>query len=278
MSHGDLMKIFNLFADRVVRNEEPASKHINVLTHCDDDTLLDKSGKLIKIIKLSGIDFVTKDIQALNQFKFRRNNLFKTISSEFAFYFWDVRRRVNYFPEGLFVDGFAQEVNNKYRKKIEDSQMFHTELYLAIITKQPEGLIQKGFSLLKWLSRSLDKEANKIYLRKRHKELNDLTRKVLSTFSDYHAELLSTYEKNGVKFSAPFEFISRLINFDSFSVPLGIADTSRLLPRKRLFFNNKSGTIEMRSADGAKKFAAILSIKGYSPVTQQGILNELNSL
>ena len=34
--------------------------------------------------------------------------------------------------------------------------------------------------------------------------------------------------------------------------------------------------IEIRSADGSKKFAAMLSIKGYSPTTYQGILNELS--
>src|SRR5579864_8300799 len=117
MGHGEFMQISKFIGNRIVKNEERASKHINVLTH-DDDTLLDKSGKLIKIIKLSGLDFATKDSQTLNHFKFRRNNLLKSISSEFAFYFWDVRRKVNPFPDGVFPNGFASELNEKYKQQI----------------------------------------------------------------------------------------------------------------------------------------------------------------
>ena len=65
-----------------MQREEYASKHINLLAHYDDDTLLDKSGKLIKIIQLSGIDYLTKDAQTLDTFKNRRNNLLKSFSSE----------------------------------------------------------------------------------------------------------------------------------------------------------------------------------------------------
>ena len=42
--------------DRVMRGEEQASKHINILSNYDDTTLLDKSGKLIQIIRIAGID------------------------------------------------------------------------------------------------------------------------------------------------------------------------------------------------------------------------------
>ena len=42
-------------ADLIYKQEENASKHINVLTHYTKDALLDKSGKLIKIFKLFSI-------------------------------------------------------------------------------------------------------------------------------------------------------------------------------------------------------------------------------
>jgi type IV secretion system protein VirB4 len=80
--------------------------------HYDDDTLLDKSGKLIKIIKLSGLDFVTKDEQTLDAYKNRRNNLLKSFSSEFALYFWDIRRKTADYAAGKFSEGLANEINN----------------------------------------------------------------------------------------------------------------------------------------------------------------------
>jgi type IV secretory pathway VirB4 component len=69
MNLGDIMtNIFN-----TVKREEQASRHINILMHYDNDTLLDKNDKLIKIIKLSGIDCFTKDNLVLNSYKNNRN-------------------------------------------------------------------------------------------------------------------------------------------------------------------------------------------------------------
>lgn len=271
-----MKKIWN--TNRIIKGEAQACKQINVLTHYDDDTLLDKSGKLIKIVKLSGLDFVTKDTQTLDTFKTRRNNLLKSFSSDFAFYFWEVRRKTKLYPQGEFQEGFAKEINDKYKQKIDKSEMFHTELYLAVMTKQPEGFINKSFSIINLFNQAFDKYLKQEYLRKWHQELNSVTRKILNALSDYGCNLLASYTRNGVKFSAALAFLSQLMNFDSFSVPFEIKDVASMLPRKRLFFNNKSGTIEMRSASGSKKFTAMLSIKAYAPITYQGILNELNAL
>lgn len=272
------MNISRFIANRVLRSEENASKHINVLTHYDDETLLDKSGKLIKIIKLSGLDYVTKDEHILDIYKIRRNNLLKSFSSEFAFYFWEIKCKSSGYPSGDFSDGYAKELNERYKNKIKTEMMFHKELYLAVISKHPEGLMNHVYSYFQRFNMSLDKKTRQEYIVKRHKELGDITLNVLSSLSDYHPELLSVYEKNDVKFSAPLEFLSQLINFDSCSVPFKIADASTVLPIKRLFFNQRSGTIEIRAADSTKKFVAILSLKAYSPVTYQGMLDELNNL
>ncbi len=79
--------------DRVVKSEDKASTHINIVAHYSDDTLIDKNGSLIKIIELKGIDFVTQSELALDTFKHRRNTLLKSFSSEFAIYSWTVRKK-----------------------------------------------------------------------------------------------------------------------------------------------------------------------------------------
>ncbi|MEO9204805.1 MAG: VirB4 family type IV secretion/conjugal transfer ATPase [Gammaproteobacteria bacterium] len=264
--------------DWILKGEDKSSRHINILTHYNDDTLLDKSGKLIKLIKLEGIDFVTKDNQTLDIYKNRRNNLFKNFTSEFAVYFWEVRRKTTFFTEGDFPEGYAKQVNEKYKNKINDTEMYSSELYLAIMTKQPEGFFHKGFNILKGLNHAIDKTEKQSYLAKRHLELCDATRKLMSTLAEYKPTLLSVYTHNNVKFSAPLEFLSQVINFDKASVPLDIGDASIVLPRNRLFFNRKAGILEMRMADGNKKFAAMLSIKAYQPITYQGLLDEISIL
>lgn len=262
----------------MIKREEKVSKFINILSHYNNDTLLDKSGKLIKIIKLSGIDYATQDGQSLLSAKNTRNNLLKSFSSEFAFYFWEIRKKTNDFPSGVFENEFANEVNKKYLEKIQQSKMFHKELYLGVVTKHSEGVINKGFGLLKQLSYTLDKNAREEYLKERHKDLNEVTRKVLSALAGYNPIVLSCYLKKNVKFSECLEFISELINFERNSIPLKISDASTVLAHKRFFFNSRAGVLEARSADNTKKFAAMLSIKGYQPVTYPGMLDELNKL
>lgn len=264
--------------DRTARVEEKCSKHINLLTHYQDDTLMDKKGQLIKIIKLAGLDFITKSEVLLDVYKNRRNSLLKNFTSEYAIYCWTVRRKTAEFPTGEFAPGFAQAVNEKYQRKIHETEMYHNDLYLALISKQPEGVIHKGFNIFKQLSHRVDKLAKQQYLAKRYQELNDMTAKVLSALSEYQPELLSTYRRNHIEFSEPLEFIGQLINFDSQRVPLQIANAAAYLPRKRLFFNRRAGTLEMRAADGSRKFAAMLAIKDYSPVTYQGMLDIFSAL
>lgn len=264
--------------NRIISSEENVSRHVNVLTHYDDETLLDKNDRLIKIIKLTGMDYVTKDEQTLDIYKNRRNNLLKSFSSSFAFYFWELRKKSAEFPKGEFQDGYAKDLNTQYRAKIKKTEMFHNEHYIAIIAKQPEGFFNKPFNIFEKLRFFVDKSRKQKYAAKRHKELNDVTRKVLSALSDYKCEILRVYKKGNIKFSASLEFLSLLINAEKHSVPLDIRNIATVLPRKRLFFNNKSGTLEIRSADANKRFAAVLSIKGYQSFTYQGILNELSRL
>lgn len=272
-----MLRIINQI-DWFVRNEDKASHHINVVSHYDDDTLLDKNGKLIQIIKLQGIDFVTRDEETLDLFKNRRNNLWKNFSSEFAVYFWEVRRKKALFPEGEFDEGFAKEVNEAYRERIAASDMFQSDLYLAVMTKPAEGILNWGFNILKSINHQVDKTEKRNYLIKCHHELCNATRKIMSSLSDYKPTLLGIDTRKSVKFSEPLEFLSQLINFDSFPVPLNSGDACQVLPRNRLFFNHKAGVIEMRMADDSKKFAAMLSIKAYTPITYQGLLDEISSL
>ena len=261
-----------------VRSEEPASRHINIMHHYDDVTLIDKSDKLIQIIKLRGLDCISRDAASLDAYKVRINQLLKGFSSEFAFYSWEVRSCVTDYPAGTYGEDYAGSLNDRYRKKIQSSSLNQNDLYLAIITKQPEGLINFGFSLLQRFTRKVDKLHREAYLARRHAELCDMTRKVMSAMTDYGCELLSVYEKNHERFSSPLEFLSRILNIDSHSIPMAATDAARLLPRKRLFFNSRTGVIEFRAADGKSRFAAMLAIKGYSPRTSQGMFDELSRL
>jgi len=111
MNHGEFMQKTKMNFDRILRGEESSSNKINIISHYDDSTLQDKSCKLIQIIKLAGLNSVTKADQTLDAYKNRLNNLLKSFSSEFAFYFWEVRRTVSSCPGGSFYQKFAKNVH-----------------------------------------------------------------------------------------------------------------------------------------------------------------------
>ena len=88
-----IKKIGKYKPDRLLRKETNASRHINILGHYNDETLIDKSGKLIQIIRLAGINGLTQSEAMLDAYKNSRNSLLKSFFSEYAIYFWTVRRK-----------------------------------------------------------------------------------------------------------------------------------------------------------------------------------------
>lgn len=268
----------NILPSGLLRKEANASRHINILGHYNNNTLIDKSGKLIQIIQLSGINGLTQSEADLDAYKNRRNSLLKSFSSEYAVYFWTLRRQTTEYPGGEFKSAFAQQLNEKYRERIKRNPLFRNVLYLGIITKPTAGVINQGFNWLNQLSHQLDKEAQQQQLAKTYQALEATTQKVLQVLSDYQPQLLTVYQKDELYFSQPLAFVDQLINYDRQAVPLTTQDASIYIARKRLFFNHRSGTIECRAGDHSKQFAAALSIKAYPAMTYQGLLDSLNSL
>ena len=268
----------NPLPSRLLKKEANASRHINILGHYNNETLIDKSGKLIQIIQLSGINGLTQSEADLDAYKNRRNSLLKSFSSEYAVYFWTLRRQTTEYPGGEFKSGFAQQLNERYRERIKRNSLFQNAIYLAIVTKPAAGVINQGFNWISKLSRQLDKEAQQQQLAKTYQALEATTQKVLQVLSDYQPQLLTVYQKDKLYFSQPLAFVDQLINYDRQAVPLAAQDASIYLARKRLFFNHRSGTIECRAGDYSKQFAAALSIKAYPAMTYQGLLDSLNSL
>jgi len=264
---------------RAIKNEAKCSKHINIVGHYNDTTLIDKDGHLIRIFQLSGIDHITKEQLELDIYKHRKNSIFKTFNSNFAVYSWIVRKKTVEYPDGEFNNYFSSLVNEKYKVKMEERCLFHNVLYLALITKAPEGKLNKLVHWLNSFSHKADKLAREDFYKKMHENLEQVTHKFLSTFSDYQIRLLGIKQRENLpSVSEPLTFIDYLINGNNFNVLLGRQDACFNLPRYRPFFNARSGTIELRAMDNSKRFAAVLSLKSYADHTFAGLLDHVQKL
>jgi type IV secretion system protein VirB4 len=265
-------------AARMIKREANVSRHINIIGHYDDTTLIDKDGKLIRLFSLQGIDAATLSQLQLDIEKNRRNSLWKHFHANFAVYFWLLREPAFAYPEGEFKQSFAAAVNERYRKKLAATPLYTSHWIMALVTKAPQGKLNKISDWFKRINHAANRAAQQVYLAKMHQRLEQATQRVLGSLQNYHIKALGTYKKNGLTLSEALTFIGKLINADALPVPLLKQSAASYLPRKRLSFNSRAGTIEARRADGSKLFGAVLAIKVYSGFTFAGILDSLNAL
>ena len=92
------------------KKEQPIGQFIPYTVHYDDSTLLTEHNQLIKIIKLEGLSFQTRDEDELRRHKVFRNRLARSISkSDYGVYLHIVRRKHFRYPDGVFPNQFCTD-------------------------------------------------------------------------------------------------------------------------------------------------------------------------
>ncbi len=265
-----LKKIVPLY-DKIASREVKESNFIPYSCHYDQQTILTKSGDLLQVLKIEGLPFETADPQWLAFQKDLRNILFKSVGkSQYALYVHTIRRKQNIYPKGDFPHGFAHDLNEAWKSKQEDLELYVNDLYLTIVQKPKlEGIAgMKGW--IEALSRKRNQSQQETALRLAHKELQSITNRFLTNLKDYGTRLLGVIEKGHILYSEPAQFFYYLINLEERPVLFPAMDLSHYLPCKRLLFGKDA--VEVRGIRESK-LAAILSVKEYSDETHTGILD-----
>lgn len=263
----------------VVKNEQSVSKHINILSHIDDYTLIDKDSQLIRIFKLDGINSSKLDDLERCKFKNERNDFYKDMSNEIALYFWSVRRPFNVELTGEFEQGtYAEKFNCDYQAQLNKSNFFKTEYYIAAVTKAADGaLATAGLGIKKFFLKA-NANAHEKYIAKQQLILEEFSNNLLADFDDYRIRKLGIVQKQGRVVSEPLSFIDYLLNHTYFDVPRILYSADNLLMRSKPFFNKKNGIITLREINGKTRYASCLSIKSYCSETFAGMMDSLHDL
>ena len=256
----------------VGKREVAAAMFIPYDHHWDKETIITKNRELMQIIKIDGFSFETADDDAVDMKKMVRNSLYKSMAEgTFSMWFHMVRRRQSAYPEGKMPTGFASYIDEKWRKKHHSKSSFINELYISVIRKDDTKGAAKIQNLLDKLETKTNKEADSIQLQEMHKELREAVYRVLATFRDYGARVLTTTMTESGPMSEPLEFLGRLVNGGTGQPTLvPTLDIAHYLPTSRLYFGARA--IEIRSASGTR-YAGIVSIKEYAPHTAAGIMD-----
>lgn len=254
------------------KREYPVANFIPYLHHYDNETIITKNGELIQFIKVDGFSFETSDDEDLDMKKMVRNSLLKSMADgKYAMWFHIIRRRKSAFPAGEFMQGFARSINDKWKQKHHSRDSYVNELYISIIRKADTEGAAKLAHYFNKLSDSTNKASKTEAMREAHKELVEVSYRVMASFRDYGAKQLSIYERDGGVFSEPLEFLSKIANC-GITQPIQVTpgDISHNLMMQRLYFGNDA--IEMRGLT-KKRYASIISIKEYANSTAAGIMD-----
>jgi type IV secretion system protein VirB4 len=254
------------------KREVGSSLFIPYEHHWDKDTIITKHSELLQVIKIGGFSFETADDDVVDMKKMVRNSLYKSMAEgTFGLYFHVIRRRQVAYPGGTLKGTFAKYVDDTWKKKYHSRSTFVNDLYVTVIRKKDTKGAAQIENYFKAFEQRANKDSERIELQEMHKELKEAVYRVLATFKDYGATVLTTKMTDSGPISEPLEFLGRLVNAgEGQNMLVPTRSIASYLPTNRLYFGSRA--IEIRTPTGTR-YAGIISIREYAPHTAAGIMD-----
>jgi type IV secretion system protein VirB4 len=248
--------------------ENDASDFIPYGFHINDNTIKTISGDYIQVIKLSGVTHESADADDIVAWKNQLNILLKNIAApNVALWSSIVHRVKDTYPDGDFEEGFAAELNAKYRDHLQKTKMMVNDLYLSIIYKSPE--ISKGiFKRINSREELIERQADSVEF------ITNISDILSSGLHSYGCRMLGVYKRSDSLCSELIEFFSYLANgeWQPRFVTKGLI--AERLAFNRVFFGADS--FEIRGLKDTK-YGVALTVGEYPERTEAGLINSLLS-
>ncbi len=261
---------------KIIAREKPAGVHLPYAAQRDDYTIETRDGMLMQCIALRGMLFETADSEELNYRKVLRDAMLQSIgSSRFALYHHIIRRRVDIGLESTFPDSFSQSLDDKWRARLGERQLYVNELYLTLVRRPLQGGLGIADRLRGWLG-AADSSKQASYASE-VRALNAAREALMAALGNYSPRVLGAYESEGGLYSEPIEFLGALFNGELAPMQLPFEDIGLYIPSRRISFGRNA--IEL-SANGhmPRRFSAIVSVKDYAAQTTPGMFDQLMRL
>jgi len=259
---------------RALAREALAGDRLPYLRHLDDRTMLTRDGLLMQVVRLGGLMFETADTDELNYRKALRDSMLQAIgTSRFALYHHIVRRRVAPRVDGSFADAFSQDLDTRWRSRLEDKALFANDLYLTVVRRPLKGRGGIADRLAKLLRGSADDRADG-WLAEERRALDAAVEQLVAALGSYAPQVLSAYDAPFGLASEPLEFLSALYNAEYRPVRMPHGDVGQYLPYRRVSFGQNALELGV-TGEAPRLFAAMLSIKDYPGHTFPGMFDDL---
>ena len=134
----------------------------------------------------SGASFESADDEQLNNWHERLAIALRNVASpNVALWTHVIRRRERSYPQGVFEQGFASELNEHYKERISGERLMVNELYLATVYRSTTGVVTNWTS--KILSRTT-RDAVELDLRAAIEACEKLRQTLLASLDRYEIE------------------------------------------------------------------------------------------
>ncbi|WP_062365088.1 VirB4 family type IV secretion/conjugal transfer ATPase [Variovorax paradoxus] len=258
--------------EHALRREAGAATMIPLSAHVDEHVALTRAGDYVQTLRLAGTSFESADDEDINSWHERLNVLLRNIASpNLALWTHVIRRRETTYPAGRTTPGFADEIEQRYRRKMAGERLMVNELYLSVVFRpQPTRI---GNAALRLFKRA-DPEGARTELRDALDACSKLRQELLAALERYDPEALGIYRLQGNDglFSSLVEFHGLLVNGEWQRMPLPRAPLNEVLATTRPFFGNEA--MEYR-AGTQTRIGAFLGIKEYPTPTAPGMFSAL---
>jgi type IV secretion system protein VirB4 len=261
-----------LAKEKIIKYEVSTANFIPYQCHWNHNTILTKKQELVRVIRIKGLPFETLDSEDLDFKKEIRNNSFRSIAQNgYSLYFHTIRRKEKAFPEGKMNDFFSNALNQEWKKRHADENVYVNEHYITIIKGEEKGAISGIANFLQKLHYKADRFSWESHLRDLYEDLEETTSRILNGFSNYNSKLLGLVETDDGVYSELLEFFARIVNANhSYKLSIPTIGLDHYLPMSRLYFGKKS--LEIRHQNEIK-YAGIVSIKEYRNSTYPGMFD-----
>jgi type IV secretion system protein VirB4 len=234
----------------------------------DAETLLTKNGELLHILRLDGVD--ATGAQAKNLRAAVRGALAKHLpNTQFAVWLHTLRRKIIEPSNKAFSSAFTKTVDDEWNAAHGVGARYTNALYISIVRLGSQTAWYKQASLVQSLFPAREMRVQEEALEEAHAELVRATGGVLQSLQPYGITRLGVEDRAGVPHGAHLEFLETLINLEPRPMPLNTQDLSSYLTSGDVTFSFNA--MEVRTAEGKRRFAALMTLKEYRESSLLGI-------
>lgn len=234
----------------------------------NENTLVTKNGELVQTIKITGLGFDAQHQRDLRGVI--RNAIQQYIPDEsYALWLHTLRRRQQLVAPTQFPDKFSAAVDSGWSETHPASASFVNELYITIVKAGQAAQLKRFDQIVQSLAPRREANARNAFLEQAQRELQQTVNRLLQPLQPYGARLLTMVERNGDYYSEQLEFLEKLINLEERPMKVPMRDLSQVLTSGEVTFGHNA--MEVRTAEGHRRFACIITIKEYKESTLAGI-------